>query len=98
MKEISSASFEKSSYGLKQSPQQWNNKIHQFLVSIGFVQMNTNHCIYVNNTTLVTIALWVDDLMIFAKDKVTIVEVKSRLNDSFEMKDLGGWSTSWGYK
>ena len=33
--------------------------------------------------------MWVDDLMIFAKDKVTINDVKARLNKSFKMKDLG---------
>ena len=33
--------------------------------------------------------MWVDDLMIFAKDKVTINNVKSMLNESFDMKDLG---------
>ena len=33
--------------------------------------------------------MWVDDLMIFAKDKVTISDVKMKLNESFEMKDLG---------
>ena len=38
---------------------------------------------------LVTIALWVDDLMIFAKDKVIINDIKTRLNESFKMKDLG---------
>ena len=27
----------RSLYSLKQSPRQWNNKIHQFLVSIGFI-------------------------------------------------------------
>ena len=39
--------------------------------------------------TSVIIAMWVDDLMIFAKDKVTIIDVKVKLNESFEMKDLG---------
>ena len=51
--------------------------------------MNANHCAYINNMTSVIIAMWVNDLMIFAKDKVTISDVKSRLNKSFEMKDLG---------
>ena len=43
----------KSLYSLKQSPQQWNNKIHQFLVSIGFVRMNADHTAHVNTTTSV---------------------------------------------
>ena len=51
--------------------------------------MNAGHCVYINTMTLVIIAMWVDNLMIFAKDKVTISDVKSRLNESFEMKDLG---------
>ena len=51
--------------------------------------MNSNHCVYMNHMILVMIALWVDDLMIFAKDKVTINDVKSKLNESFDMKDLG---------
>src|ERR1035438_3477949 len=42
-----------SLYSLKWSPQQWNNKIHQFLVSIGFLQMNADHWVYINNTTSV---------------------------------------------
>ena len=33
--------------------------------------------------------MWVNDLMIFSKDKVTISNVKIKLNESFEMKDLG---------
>ena len=37
----------------------------------------------------VIIAMWVNDLIIFAKDKVTINDVKSKLNESFDMKDLG---------
>src|ERR1035438_3262999 len=79
----------KSLYSLKQSPRQWNNKIHRFLVSIGFVQTNADHCIYINTMMSVIIAMWVNDLMIFAKDKVTINNVKSKLNESFNMKDLG---------
>jgi len=51
--------------------------------------MNADHCIYLNTMTSVIIAMWVDDLMIFAKDKVTINDVKSKLNESFDMKDLG---------
>ena len=51
--------------------------------------MNADHCVYVNMTTSVIIALWVDNLLMFAKDKVTINDIKIKLNESFEMKDLG---------
>src|SRR5271154_5511404 len=79
----------KSLYGLTQSPRQWNKKIHGFLVETRFVRTNADHCVYVNPTTLVIIALWVDDLMIFAKDIGTLNNVKVKLKESFKMKDLG---------
>ena len=53
------------------------------------MRTSANHCVYINNMTSVIIAMWVDDLMIFAKDKVTISDVKTKLNESFKMMDLG---------
>ena len=41
--------------------------------------MNADHCVYINIMTSVIIAMWVNDLMIFAKDKVT-VNMMSRPN------------------
>src|ERR1035438_2098598 len=58
-------------------------------MSIGFIRMNADHFVYINTTMSVIIAMWVNDLMNFAKDKVTINNVKSKLNESFNMKDLG---------
>ena len=79
----------KSIYGLKQAPRIWNQKIQNFLKSIGFDQTYSDPCVYVNRETEVIIAIWVDDLTIFGKDMASINELKVQLNEEYEMKDLG---------
>jgi len=46
-------------------------------------------CVYINKQTGVIIAMWVDDLMIFGKDLISIDAVKQKLKEEYEMKDLG---------
>ena len=79
----------KSLYGLKQSARIWNIRIHRYLKAIGFTQSQSDHCVYINNTTGIILAMWVDDLIIFGKDMSTIDELKQQLRSEFEMKDLG---------
>ena len=79
----------KSLYGLKQAPRVWNRKIRRFLKSIGFKPNYSDPCVYVHGRTGVIIAMWVDDLMIFGKDIADIEDLKERLSEEYEMKDLG---------
>jgi hypothetical protein len=37
----------------------------------------------------IILAMWVDDLIIFGKDMVSINALKEQLNEEYEMKDLG---------
>src|SRR5271154_4706049 len=70
----------KSIYGLKQAPRVWNQKIRRFLKSIGFEQLYSDPCVYVNKETGIIIAMWVDDLVIFGKDMISINTLKAQLN------------------
>jgi Reverse transcriptase (RNA-dependent DNA polymerase) len=79
----------KSIYGLKQAPRIWNQKIRRFLKSIGFDQTFSDPCVYVNKSTGIILAMWVDDLIIFGKDMASINALKAQLNEEYEMKDLG---------
>jgi hypothetical protein len=79
----------KSIYGLKQAPRVWNQRIRRFLKSIGFDQLYSDPCVYINKTTGIIIAMWVDDLIIFGKDMASINDLKVQLNEEYEMKDLG---------
>ena len=79
----------KSIYGLKQAPRVWNQRIRRFLKSIGFDQLYSDPCVYINKTTEIIIAMWVDDLIIFGKDMASINTLKAQLNEEYEMKDIG---------
>jgi hypothetical protein len=79
----------KSLYGLKQAPRVWNLKIRNFLKSIGFEQLYSDPCVYINKMTGIIIAMWVDDLIIFGKNITSIEDLKAQLNEEYEMKDLG---------
>jgi hypothetical protein len=81
----------KSLYGLKQSPRCWNQKIDEFLKSIGFIQTHADHSIYIQRTatSVLYLALYVDDLLLFSNQLEAIDEVKKQLGARFDMSDLG---------
>ena len=81
--------LKKSLYGLKQSARIWNQKLRRMLISKGFLQTHSDHCVYIHPITKVIIAIWVDDLIIAGKNTEDIDEVKRQLKEAFEMKDLG---------
>jgi Reverse transcriptase (RNA-dependent DNA polymerase) len=79
----------KSLYGFKQSARLWNRKLRRFLKKIGFYQLHSDHCVYINKDTGVILAMWVDDLIIFGKDRMEVDKMKDQMRSEFEMKDLG---------
>lgn len=76
-------------YGLKQSGREWNIKVKRHLKSIGFTPITSDNCVFINKTTHVIIALYVDDLLIFAKNMAPINKVKSELFKEYKIKDGG---------
>jgi hypothetical protein len=77
-----------SLYGVKQSARVWNQRLRKYLKRIGFKQLESDHCVYINSTGVI-IAIWVDDLIIFSKDPTAMNTIKQQLRDEFEMKDQG---------
>jgi Reverse transcriptase (RNA-dependent DNA polymerase) len=80
----------KSLYGLKQSPRCWNQKIHAFLVSIGFSATRSDSALYTMGAgkVKVLLGLYVDDILIASKDIDSIKRIKSLLRSSFKMTDF----------
>jgi len=74
---------------LKQSSRIWNRRLHNYLKKIGFKQLESDHCVYINYTSGIILAIWVDDLIIFSKDMATMDEIKRQMRQEFEMKDQG---------
>ncbi|KAG8472010.1 hypothetical protein CXB51_036502 [Gossypium anomalum] len=84
--------LKKSLYGLKQSPRQWYKRFDSFMTSHDFKRISLDNCIYFKKNSdgsFVYLLLYVDDMLIAAKDKGEIRKVKAQLSEEFEMKDLG---------
>ena len=84
--------LKKALYGLKQSPRSWFHVIAEVLADFDFKQSTSDPCIWIYeaaNGEYTYIALYVDDLIIAGENSSTIAMIKQRLNERFEMKDLG---------
>lgn len=77
----------RSLYGLKQSPRQWNKKLHEFLISIQLTQSSHDPSIYfkkVNNVLQGMIVTHVDDIAITGTDAFVDL-MASKLRSTFEI-------------
>lgn len=82
----------KSLYGLKQAPRQWNKCFDQVMVKIGFMKSEYDLCVYLKklrDQEYIYLLLYVDDMLLVAKNMLDISRVKKMLNQEFDMKDLG---------
>lgn len=78
-------------YGLKQSSRVWNKKVENVLEKLGFKKSNYEACIYfkVLDKSIIIIALYVDDFLIFSNDEKDCLKLKDQLMKCFKIKDLG---------
>lgn len=83
--------LEKSLYGLKQASRVWNVKLNEVLEKFGLKRSITDQCIYhmMNGKTILIVAVYVDDLVIFSNERAVENKLKNCLMKSFKMKDLG---------
>jgi hypothetical protein len=84
--------LKKSLYGLKQSPRQWYKRFDTFMIGHGYSRSEYDNCVYhrkLSDGSLVYLLLYVDDMLIAAKNLVEINKLKTQLSGEFEMKDLG---------
>ena len=84
--------LKKSLYGLKQAPREWYHKFHLFMLSQSYQRSDTDHCLYTKRAkdgSLLILILYVDDMLIAGTNIDEIASLKSKLNATFDMKDLG---------
>ena len=84
--------LERSLYGLKQSPRQWNMIFDSFITGIGFERSRYDTCVYfsgMNSNDMIILLIYVDDMLIASRCKDEIKRLKSNFSFEFEMKDLG---------
>jgi transposase InsO family protein len=82
----------KSIYGLKQAGRAWYTKFSRSLTAnLGFTRIDEDHSIFVRETHLglVTLLVYVDDLLLIAKSRIAVDDLKKQLSAEFQVKDLG---------
>jgi len=80
-------------YGLKQSPRKRNDRLNEYLLTMGFSRSVNDPALYwrvQEGEGLNFILVYVDDLLIFVpKNSDSLRSIKRALMKEFEMKDLG---------
>ncbi len=93
----------KTIYGTKQAPHEWNNELNSFLTSIGYNRCRSDTCMYVKKSksnNIIIITLFVDDLLsIFdEQDRIEWNEDKNKIMNKYKVKDLGNIEWILGMK
>ncbi|KAE8685445.1 hypothetical protein F3Y22_tig00111098pilonHSYRG00167 [Hibiscus syriacus] len=84
--------LKKSLYGLKQSPRQWYKRFDSYMIKIGYNRCEYDCCVYVKSLddgSFIFLLLYVDDILIAAKNMDDVIGLKTLLSQEFDMKDLG---------
>ena len=81
----------KSLYGVAQSPGNWWRTIDPLLITLEFVPLKSDTCIYIDrkNGIVIILTLYVDDLLLVGADVQVIESIKRKLMERFKMTDMG---------
>ena len=81
----------KALYGLKQAPRAWYERLHNYLIQIGFQRTNDNNRLYIKkglDKKIVLVEIIVDDT-IFTRNDDLCIEFLEQMNKEFEMSMFG---------
>jgi hypothetical protein len=78
-------------YGLKQSPRYFNQHLMGTLLNMGFENLINEPCLFhkMVDGNQVIATIYVDDILIACHDVDTIMSIKSKMRESYKMKDMG---------
>ena len=81
----------KSLYGLKSSPKDWNLKFNNVMLKLGFRRSENDYCLYVKiaKAYKLYLLLYVDDVLLAGSSIEEVQQTKSILTREFKVKDLG---------
>src|ERR1700742_2996990 len=78
-------------YGLRKSPQLWYNEIAGYMEEIGLIPCPEEQCLFIHHNLPIYVFLYVDDFLLIAprSREPQLAEIKRKLMDKYEFKDLG---------
>ena len=81
----------KSLYGLKQSPHAWFGKFSQAVKEFDMHKSKSDYSVFYRNSNsgIISLVVYVDDIVITGSDSEDISSLKSFLHSQFHTKDLG---------
>ena len=81
--------LERALYGLKQAPRAWYETLSEFMKKCNLTALRSDYAVFGNSDRSILVAVYVDDLLIFGKDKNKIQNLKNHLHQRFQMSDMG---------
>ncbi|HYS59715.1 MAG TPA: reverse transcriptase domain-containing protein, partial [Gemmatimonadales bacterium] len=83
--------LKKSLYGLKQSPNRWNQKFESLIKGLGFEHEINDPCIYFkrNDKENAFLVLYVDDILLAGSNNTMLLHTISQLKSTLEVQNLG---------
>ncbi|TPX52896.1 DNA-directed DNA polymerase [Powellomyces hirtus] len=85
--------LQKALYDMKQAPRKRYSLLHRELTSLGFKRLTNDNALYIRtlpeSDSLQYTSVYVDDLLIFAKNKSEISLIKASLHNEFNLTNLG---------
>ena len=83
--------LQKTLYGLKQAPRAWYERLHNYIMQIGFQKTNDNSSLYIKegpDNKIVLAEIFVDDTLFIGNDDLC-KEFSEKMNKKFEMSMFG---------
>jgi hypothetical protein len=77
--------LQKSLYGLRQAPCQWNRKFTSFLKDQKLIQLQVDQCIFKSENRDMYLAIHVDDGILIGQNLEKMKKLQSKLKEEFQM-------------
>lgn len=83
--------LKKSLYGIRQASTQWYVRLSLTLKAQGYTHSQNDYSLFLNksHSSTIIVVVYVDDILVTGNDANEITNIKTFLNEQFQIKDLG---------